>query len=347
MSRSSLVLLLALVATSISAFTGPLMLGVPTSSRSSRNHPAGTTFQTKWMASSSASVITTGPQGKPATSYEEDLRLTMQIIMDHEARSTTTSKEQMVQQVQDSLAVDEQASSGKVEPVDISIPYDAAAKNAYEASDKSMEYAAFKVKFEADAVAAVIAKQQPKKAAAVTTPAPPASAEPVDISVPYDAAAKLAYEASDKSMEYATFKEKFEADAVAAVVAKQQPKKTAAAPAAAKVAPVAVDISIPYDAAAKLAYESSDKSMEYTAFKAKYEADAVADVTAKQPAKKKTTAAAVETKSSAAVSVDLSIPYDAAAKLAYEASDKSVEYAAFKEKFEADAVADVMAKKST
>jgi hypothetical protein len=43
-----------------------------------------------------------------------------------------------------------------------------------------------------------------------------------------------------------------------------------------------VDVSIPYDAAAKLAYEASDKSMAYPDFKAKYEADAVADVKAKQ-----------------------------------------------------------------
>jgi hypothetical protein len=41
-------------------------------------------------------------------------------------------------------------------------------------------------------------------------------------------------------------------------------------------------LSIPYDAAAKLAYEKSDKSMPYDKFKEKYEADAVADVKAKQ-----------------------------------------------------------------
>jgi hypothetical protein len=41
------------------------------------------------------------------------------------------------------------------------------------------------------------------------------------------------------------------------------------------------DISIPYDAAAKLAYEASDQRMPYEAFKAKYEAAAVADVIAK------------------------------------------------------------------
>ena len=44
----------------------------------------------------------------------------------------------------------------------------------------------------------------------------------------------------------------------------------------------ATDVSIPYDAAAKLAYEKSGKSMPFDAFKAKYEADAVADVIAKK-----------------------------------------------------------------
>ncbi len=46
-----------------------------------------------------------------------------------------------------------------------------------------------------------------------------------------------------------------------------------------------VDISVPYDAAAKLAYETSDKSMAYDDFKVKYEADAVADVLSKQAPK--------------------------------------------------------------
>ena len=68
------------------------------------------------------------------------------------------------------------------------------------------------------------------------------------------------------------------------VIAKQQPKNNAA-PAAKKAAPAAtVDISIPYDAAAKLAYDHSDKSMKYGAFKEKFEADAVADVIAKKGA---------------------------------------------------------------
>ena len=303
-----LLVLLPTAAVVVSAFT-------PSSSSS-------TTMSSRSSSSKLWSAVVTGPGGKPASSFEEDLRLTLQLIMDHEERSTTTSKEQMVQQVEESLKVE------VAEPADISIPYDAAAKLAYEASDKSMQYAAFKEKFEADAVADVIAKK------------------PVDVSIPYDAAAKLAYEASgDKSsVDYATFKTKWEADAVAAVIAKQQPKTKAAAakPAAKKAAPAAVDISIPYDAAAKLAYETSDKKMEYAAFKDKFEADAVAAVIAKQQPKNN---AAPAVKKATPATVDISIPYDAAAKLAYDHSDKSMKYAAFKEKFEADAVADVIAKK--
>ena len=43
-----------------------------------------------------------------------------------------------------------------------------------------------------------------------------------------------------------------------------------------------VDISIPYDAAAKLAYDAAGSPGDYEAFKTKYEADAVADVKKKQ-----------------------------------------------------------------
>jgi hypothetical protein len=43
-----------------------------------------------------------------------------------------------------------------------------------------------------------------------------------------------------------------------------------------------MDVSIPYDAAARLAYDKSDKSMAYDDFKTKYEADAVAEVKSKQ-----------------------------------------------------------------
>mmetsp|Transcript_1285 Transcript_1285/g.1711 ORF Transcript_1285/g.1711 Transcript_1285/m.1711 type:complete len:268 (+) Transcript_1285:68-871(+) len=234
---------------------------------------------------SAAAEVETGPKGKAAGSKQEDLDLTLQIILDHASRSTTVSKEQFIQQMAEVKQKDEEP-----ETFDLSIPYDAAAKLAFEASDKSMDFADFKVKYEEDAVALVTSKK------------------PVDISVPYDAAAVNAFKASDRSTPYAEFKAKYEADAVAEVIAKQP-----------------VDISVPYDATAKLAYAASDKLVAYPAFKEQFFAAAVADIIAKQP-------------------VDISVPYDAAAMNAYKASDRSAPYAEFKKKFEADAVAEVVAK---
>jgi len=195
--------------------------------------------------------------------------------------------------------------------IDVSIPYDAAAKLAYEAAGSKGDYAAFKAQFEADAVADVISKQ------------------PVDVSVPYDAAAKLAYEAAGGKGDYAAFKKQFEADAVADVISKQP-----------------VDVSVPYDAAAKLAYEAAGSKGDYAAFKKQFEADAVADVVAKQQPKAAAAAAKVVTTTSnkPSSSIDVSIPYDAAARLAYEKAGSKGDYAAFKTKFEADAVADVVSK---
>ena len=121
----------------------------------------------------------TGPQGKAASSYEEDLQWTLQIIMDHTERSTTVSKDQFIEQVKETKKLEE----SPPESIDVSIPYDAAAKLAYEATDKSVPYDAYKQAYEADAVEYVKSKQ------------------PIDVSIPYDAAAKLAYETSDKSMD--------------------------------------------------------------------------------------------------------------------------------------------------
>jgi hypothetical protein len=234
-----------------------------------------------------------------ASSAEEDLMLTLKVIMDHAERSATASKDQYISQMEEQKKVEE----SKPEPIDVSIPYDAPARLAYEAAGSKGDYAAFKAQYEADAVADVIAKNAPA----------------VDISVPYDAAARLAYEAAGSPGDFAAFKTKYEEDAVADVIAKNAP----AAP--------AVDISVPYDAAAKLAYEAAGSTGDYAAFKEQYEAAAVADVIAKNaPA--------------AAPAVDISVPYDAAAKLAYEAAGSPGDYAAFKEKYEADAVAAVIAK---
>jgi len=171
MKLAALILLLPIAGSS--AFSVTMVQPAPQQS-------TATSRTTTTRMNMSSSTVVTGPGGKPASSFEEDLKLTLQLIMDHEERSTTTSKEQMVQQVEESLKMDDADAAA----MDVSIPYDAPAQLAYEASDKSMEYADFKTQFEAAAVADVIAKK------------------PVDVSIPYDAAAKLAFEASDdKSME--------------------------------------------------------------------------------------------------------------------------------------------------
>ena len=70
---------------------------------------------------------------------------------------------------------------------------------------------------------------------------------------------------------------KFESGAAAAASA-----PPAATSAVSAVASSAVDLSIPYDAPAKLAYEKAGSPGDFAAFKSKYEADAVADVIAKK-----------------------------------------------------------------
>lgn len=57
---------------------------------------------------------------------------------------------------------------------------------------------------------------------AKAAPAPVAKADDTDISIPYDAAARLAYDHSDKSMEYSKFKDKYEAETVEFIKAKQK-----------------------------------------------------------------------------------------------------------------------------
>jgi hypothetical protein len=158
--------------------------------------------------------VVTGREGKAATSAEEDLMLTLQIILKHDERSVTVTKDQFVSQMQQIQKEPE------LELVDLSVPYDAAAKLAFEASDKSMAYGDFKTKYVADAVAYVIAKKSPSVVAEVTSEAP------ADLSD--DAPARLAYESSDKSMStYGAFKIKFEADAIAEVIAKRNPNAVA------------------------------------------------------------------------------------------------------------------------
>jgi hypothetical protein len=68
---------------------------------------------------------------------------------------------------------------------------------------------------------APVAKAAPAPVAKAA-PVPVAKADETDISVPYDAAARLAYDHSDKTMEYSKFKENYEAETVAYIKAKQK-----------------------------------------------------------------------------------------------------------------------------
>jgi hypothetical protein len=210
--------------------------------------------------------------------------------------------------------------------IDVSIPYDAAARNAYEISSKSIAYPEFKVKYEAAAIELVKSKQD--------TAAPADELDDtIDVSIPYDAAARNAYEISSKSLAYPEFKVKYEAAAIELVKSKQDTAATA------DELDDTIDVSIPYDAAARNAYEISSKSIAYPEFKVKYEAAAIELVKSKQD----TAATADELDDT----IDVSIPYDAAARNAYEISSKSIAYPEFKVKYEAAAIELVKSKRGT
>lgn len=242
------------------------------------------TFRTSSSSKSFlSSSIVTGPTGKAAQSFEEDLLLTLQIIRDHESRSATVSTEQFVQQVEKAAALDAAAASipevaAAATVVDLSIPYDAAAKLAYSAvSNPTVDYLSFKAQYEAEAVASVTAKK-----AAKASPPAAASSDVVDLSIPYDAAAKLAYAAlSTPNTDYLAFKAQYETEAVASVTTKRwqrQPPEAAAG---------VVDLSIPYDAAARLAFAAAtDKTLSFDQFKVDFEAKAVQEVVAKRQLQK-------------------------------------------------------------
>lgn len=111
------------------------------------------------------------------------------------------------------------------------------------------------------------------------------------------------------------------------------------------------DVSIPYDAAARLAYDEyrtaneGSKEVDFDTFQTKYSQMAVAEVTAKKLEREMFPPT---------TKVDLSIPYDAAARLAYQkylaANNKSEwgneeEYEQFKQTYEEMSVAQVTYKK--
>lgn len=100
------------------------------------------------------SGVVTGPKGKPASSFEEDLYLTLKVIMDHDARSTTVSKEQFLMQMQEVRKV-----PTSLPPADVSVPYNAPAQLAYETSDKSVPFEEFEAKYQQDVIQQVKSKK--------------------------------------------------------------------------------------------------------------------------------------------------------------------------------------------
>jgi UDP:flavonoid glycosyltransferase YjiC (YdhE family) len=106
----------------------------------------------------------------------------------------------------------------------------------------------------------------------------------MDLSIPYDAAARLAYEKAGSKGNYEDFKANYEKEAVAQVIAKKKARDSPGS-ATPSPAPSTMDLSIPYDAAARLAYEKAGSKGNYEEFKAKYEKEAVAQVIAKKKAR--------------------------------------------------------------
>lgn len=108
------------------------------------------------------------------STFEDDLFLAAKAIRDNDTRSVTTSStEQFVQQLEAADKIKQSLKKIETEGApyffaetdkaplenDVCIPYDAAAKLAYESSDKSAPFEEFKMQYEADAVAEVIAKR--------------------------------------------------------------------------------------------------------------------------------------------------------------------------------------------
>ena len=181
-----------------------------------------------------------------------------------------------------------------------------------------------------------------------TATSPPSDNE-ADISIPYDAAALLAYEQAGSKGDFESFKAQYLKDTIAMVVAKKNARQGGApapAPAAVETAAAVADISIPYDAAALLAYTTAGSEGDFETFKAQYLKDTIAMVVAKKDARQggapAPAPAAVET---AAAVADISIPYDAAALLAYTTAGSEGDFETFKAQYLKDTIAMVVAKK--
>jgi len=170
---------------------------------------------------------------------------------------------------------DKNASTAKVakavakpEPIDVSIPYDAAAYLAFDAyaksSSKKVDFKQFQSLYYELMVAEVKAKVQERK-----------------INEMKMVLAEMENEASGIQQQI---------DALFSASASVAESPVSAVATVASVTPAAsakgVDLSIDYNSAAKLAYASSDKSLDFESFLKVYEAETVAMVAAKNPYRK-------------------------------------------------------------
>ena len=109
-----------------------------------------------------------------------------------------------------------------------SVDYDATARRAYEAAGSNLNFDEYKVKY-LEETSALMAKKNPYVKTVATKAVSPKPAEtqleePRGPSVDYDAAAKLAYEASGKPGEFAVFNAKY-LEETSALIAKKNPYK--------------------------------------------------------------------------------------------------------------------------
>ncbi|CAJ1953479.1 unnamed protein product [Cylindrotheca closterium] len=101
--------------------------------------------------------------------------------------------------------------------VDVSVPYDAAARLAYESSNKTVAFERFKTVYLERAVELVKSKQHGYVPSPVY--------EPADVSVPYDAAVKLAYETSESRLLFEAYKKIYIEEVVNMVIRKNNERK--------------------------------------------------------------------------------------------------------------------------
>lgn len=103
--------------------------------------------------------------------------------------------------------------------------------------------------------------------------------------------------------------------------------------------------SVDYDAAARLAYQSSKETVSFEAFKARYLRETSTMIAKKNPYVKAVVAPKPSSVSAIAKHNRLtSVDYDAAAKLAYQASNPSIDFPAFQSQYLAEASAMVAQK---